>query len=86
MNETQIETQTEIDRPKEELFSAQMQLREILDHTPVVIYRLKLEGQKIIPEVTSEGITRLLGFTVAAGIATPITKGCTWLIRSRARA
>jgi PAS domain S-box-containing protein len=65
MNEMQLEMQAEIVGLKTELLSAQTLFRELLDDTPAVIYRLKLEGQKIIPHVVSEGINRLLGFTVA---------------------
>jgi PAS domain S-box-containing protein len=39
-------------------------LHHLLEHSPAVIYALKLEGQKIIPYVVSENITHLLGYDV----------------------
>ncbi|MGA8808025.1 MAG: response regulator [Thermoanaerobaculia bacterium] len=53
---------TERNRTEEELRNANAQLREFLDHTPVVLYALRLEGEKILPRFVSENITRLLGF------------------------
>jgi PAS domain S-box-containing protein len=37
------------------------QLREFLDHSPAVLYALKIDGDAIIPRLVSENITRLLG-------------------------
>ena len=39
------------------------QLRELLDHSPAVLYSLRIEGDTVIPRLTSENITRLLGFS-----------------------
>ena len=50
---------------EEEIQATHAQLRQLLDLTPAVIYRLKFEGEKIIPLMVSENITTLLGFTVA---------------------
>jgi len=36
----------------------------VLAHSPAVIYSLNVEGERVIPEVVSENVTRLLGFTV----------------------
>jgi len=49
-------------RTEEELRNANAQLREFLDHTPVVLYALRIEGESIVPRFASENITRLLGF------------------------
>jgi PAS domain S-box-containing protein len=50
---------------EEQLRSAHSQLEQLLAHSPAVIYRLKVEGDKITPVMCSENITRFLGFTVA---------------------
>ncbi|MBV8544041.1 MAG: PAS domain S-box protein, partial [Acidobacteria bacterium] len=48
-------------RIEEKLRNANAQLREFLDHTPVVLYALRLEGEGIVPRLVSENVTRLLG-------------------------
>jgi len=40
-------------------------LRQLLEHSPSVLYALKLEGQNILPQLVSGNITELLGFAVA---------------------
>ena len=50
---------------EEEVRATQSKLRHLVDHTPAVLYALKLEGEAIIPYMGSENISRLLGFTVA---------------------
>ena len=52
-------------RAKLELLTTRADLQELIDHTPAVIYRLKIEGQQIIPQFVSENLTRLLGFELA---------------------
>jgi PAS domain S-box-containing protein len=47
-----------------ELKRVEEQLRQLLEHSPAVIYSLKVEGQNVSPKVVSENITALLGFTV----------------------
>jgi len=42
----------------------QEQIKRLLEHSPAVIYSLKIEGASVVPQVVSENITRLLGFTV----------------------
>ncbi len=37
------------------------QLREFLNHSPAVLYAVKLEGDTLVPRFVSENITRLLG-------------------------
>jgi PAS domain S-box-containing protein len=37
------------------------QLREFLNHSPAVLYALKIDGDTIVPRLVSENITRLLG-------------------------
>jgi PAS domain S-box-containing protein len=41
------------------------QLAHLLKHSPAVLYSLAMEGERMIPQLISENITRLLGFTVA---------------------
>lgn len=53
---------TERRRAEEELRNANAQLRQFLDHSPAVLYALRVEGERIVPRFTSENITRLLGF------------------------
>jgi len=55
---------TERKRAEEELRAAHAQLRQLLDHSPAVIYALKVEGENVFPYIVSENITRLLGFSV----------------------
>ncbi len=55
---------TERKRAEEQLRDAHAQLRELLDHSPAVLYALSLEGDTIIPRLVSENITRMLGFQV----------------------
>lgn len=38
------------------------QLRQLLDHSPAVLYAWKLDGEKFIPHLISENISALLGF------------------------
>ncbi len=56
-------------RVEKELSATHEQLQQLLAHSPAVIYALKLEGEKIIPQVMSENITRLLGFTVSEAMS-----------------
>jgi PAS domain S-box-containing protein len=51
-------------RVEEELRVTHEKLRQLLAHSPVVIYTLKMEGQTVTPAVVSDNIERLLGFTV----------------------
>ncbi len=48
-----------------DLHATHEQLRHLLRHSPAVIYSLKVEGEQMIPQLVSENITRLLGFTAA---------------------
>jgi PAS domain S-box-containing protein len=48
-----------------ELRTLYAQLQQLLDHSPVVIYLLRIEGELQIPTVVSENIASFLGFTVA---------------------
>jgi PAS domain S-box-containing protein len=56
---------TERRRAEEQLRDANAQLREFLDHSPAVLYALRVEGEKIVPRFASENISRLLGFETA---------------------
>ncbi len=53
---------TERKRAEEELRSTHAQLRQLLDHSPAVIYALKVEGEAMTPYLVSENVNRLLGF------------------------
>ena len=49
---------------EEKLRAAQDQLQLLLEHSPAVIYSLKVEGARVIPQMVSENIKHILGFTV----------------------
>ena len=55
---------SEKERAQVELQAAHAQLRQLLAHSPVVIFRFKLDGEKGIPQMLSENITALLGVSV----------------------
>ena len=52
--------------------SSHAQLRQLLEHSPAVLYALKLQGEKIIPHMASDNVTQLLGFTVAENVPLPL--------------
>ncbi|HEV2330827.1 MAG TPA: response regulator [Verrucomicrobiae bacterium] len=54
---------------EQELLNAHAQLRQLLEHSPAVIYSLKVEGKKLVPKIISENVTTLLGFTVAEALS-----------------
>jgi len=49
---------------EQELRDAHAQLRQLLEHSPAVIYALTVEGETIVPRLASENVTQLLGFEV----------------------
>jgi len=49
---------------EEELRSTHTLLRQLLEHSPAVIYALKVEGQTVAPQLVSDYVTALLGFSV----------------------
>lgn len=49
----------------EALRTAHLQLGQMLEHSPAILYILKLDGDKIVPHLVSENVNALLGFTVA---------------------
>jgi PAS domain S-box-containing protein len=53
-----------LEQANAELRATRNQLAHLLEHSPAVIYSLKVDGERVIPRVVSENITRLLGFTV----------------------
>jgi PAS domain S-box-containing protein len=55
-------------RAEEEARETHKRLQQLLDYSPAVLYALKLEGEKIIPYMVSENMTRLLGFTVTESL------------------
>jgi PAS domain S-box-containing protein len=56
-------------RAEEESRETHKRLQELLEYSPAVLYALKLEGEKIVPYMVSENMTRLLGFTVAESLS-----------------
>jgi PAS domain S-box-containing protein len=55
---------TERKRAEAELDRTRRQLQHLLDHSPAVIYSLKVADGRVTPESVSEDLTRLLGYTV----------------------
>jgi PAS domain S-box-containing protein len=56
---------TERKQAEAELRATHAQLRQLLEHSPAVIYSLRVEGQSVTPVFVSENIERLLGVSVA---------------------
>ena len=54
-----------IEEKSEQLQLTHVELRQLLAHSPAVIYRMKIDGQTITPVVVSGNIKRLLGVSVA---------------------
>jgi PAS domain S-box-containing protein len=50
---------------EEALRLSHAQVRQLLDHSSVVLYAVKLEGERLRPHFMSESVTALLGFAVA---------------------
>jgi len=48
----------------QELEATHQKLQHLLAHSPAVMYALKLEGHSVTPNLVSENINLLLGFTV----------------------
>ncbi|MEZ0255872.1 MAG: PAS domain S-box protein [Chthoniobacter sp.] len=49
---------------EEALCSTHAQMRQLMEHSPAVIYTLRVEGDECLPCLISENVTTLLGFTV----------------------
>lgn len=62
-------------RAEEELRTTHAQLREFLDHSPAVLYALKI-GDRVIPRLVSENVTHLLG------VPQEETLGADWWLNS----
>ena len=62
------ERSLELSQANEKLRATKTQMRQLLDHSPVIIYALTVDGQKVFPQLVSESLTRLLGFTVAEAL------------------
>lgn len=56
---------TERRKAEESLRKSNEELRHLFEHSPAVLYRLKVDGQNVVPVTANENVTRLLGFTVA---------------------
>lgn len=55
-------------RAEEELQTTHAQLRQLLEHSPAVIYSLKVEGKNLVPRIVSENVSALLGFTMTEAL------------------
>jgi PAS domain S-box-containing protein len=64
MNDTTARKHAEMETQE-----AHRQLQQLLEYSPAVLYALKLEGEKVIPYMVSENVTRLLGFNVAESMS-----------------
>jgi len=60
----QARLRKERERIEGELSVTHHKLRQLLAHSPAVIYTLKIDGETVAPAVVSDNIERLLGFTV----------------------
>jgi len=58
-------TNIELALRTEELDKTHERFRELVAHSPAVIYKLKIEGQQATPVFVSDNVERLLGVTVA---------------------
>ncbi len=57
------EKNSELTKRNKELNAMHARIQHLLEHSPAVLYQLKVKGQTIIPVVMSENIQTLLGFT-----------------------
>lgn len=60
---------TEHQRVADELRRALAQIEQMLNHNPGVIFRLKVEGESLVPLALSDNIGILLGYTMAEAAA-----------------
>ena len=56
---------TERKRAEEALWAANENLNQLLEHSPAVLYRLKVDGEDLVPLMVSGNVTRFCGFAVA---------------------
>ena len=56
---------SKLETKNEELEVAHAELRQLLAHSPAVIYTLTIDGETVTPVVVSDNIERLFGFRVA---------------------
>src|ERR1041384_4397297 len=55
---------TERKRTEEHLQKSQARLRHVIYSSPAIVYSLRVDGNRFIPEWVSDSITRLTGYTV----------------------
>jgi len=60
---------SEHQRVGDELRRALAQIEQMLNHNPGVIFRLKVEGERLVPVALSDNIRTLLGYTIAEAAA-----------------
>ncbi|HUP45388.1 MAG TPA: PAS domain S-box protein, partial [Thermoanaerobaculia bacterium] len=56
---------TEQRTAEQKLRVAHQEMRELLEHSPVVLYALAIDGDRVEPRMTSENVMRLLGYLAA---------------------
>jgi two-component system, cell cycle sensor histidine kinase and response regulator CckA len=56
---------TERKRAEEALWAANENLNQLLEHSPVVLYRLRVDGEDLVPVMVTGNVKRFCGFDVA---------------------
>jgi PAS domain S-box-containing protein len=59
---------TERKRTEEALHKSQSRLQHVLSISPAIVYSLRIEGGRLVPEWVSESITRLTGYTITEAL------------------
>lgn len=59
---------TERKRAEQALHKSQSRLQHVLSISPAIVYSLRIEGDKFVPEWVSESITRLTGYTITEAL------------------
>ncbi len=62
---------TEQRTAEQKLRVAHQEIRDLLEHSPGVLYALSIDGDRIEPRTASENVTRLLGYPVAETLSSP---------------
>jgi PAS domain S-box-containing protein len=55
---------TKLKEAERKFHATDAQLRQLLEHSPAVIYSLRMDGPNPVPQIVSDNILALLGFTV----------------------
>lgn len=59
---------TERKLAEEALHKSQFRLHHVLSSSPAIVYSLRVEGDRFIPEYVSDSITRLTGYTITEAL------------------